>query len=75
MAGLNDVKEVVEVNSGVWKRCPHCDGLTMSGQDSMDLDLRINHFLQHGYRLLYLGQQTTNADGKPWQTTVVLLGR
>jgi len=32
--------------------------------------------LQHGYKLLHVGQQTTeDSHGKIWQTTVAILGK
>jgi hypothetical protein len=40
------------------------------------IDERINHLLKHGYKLLYVGQETTtDPDGKPWRTTVAILGK
>jgi len=40
------------------------------------IDERINHLLNHGYKLLHVGQETiTDSDGKPWHTTVAILGK
>jgi len=40
------------------------------------IDERINHLLKHGYKLLHVGQETTtDPDGKPWHTTVAILGK
>jgi hypothetical protein len=70
-----DVKEVLEVSSNVIKSCPHCQSFSLGNPP--DVGERITHFIkQHGYKLLHVGQETTESmDGVLWQTTVAILGK
>jgi hypothetical protein len=37
---------------------------------------RIDHYLKHGYKLLYFGQETRGDDeGRPWHSVVAVLGK
>ena len=37
---------------------------------------RIDHYMKHGYKLLYLGQETNgDEEGRPWHKVVAVLGK
>jgi len=43
--------------------------------DWYDLGNRIQHYLDHGYKLLHVGSETSHDDeGKPWHSTVAVVG-
>ena len=36
----------------------------------------VTHYIEHGYRLLHVGQETSrDMEGAPWQSTVAVLSR
>jgi hypothetical protein len=72
------VSKIVEVSSSIFAGgCPICHAWPKSvaaGDES--ISPRVNHLLEHGLILLHVGQQTTNdLDGRPWHSTVAVLGR
>jgi hypothetical protein len=43
--------------------------------DWYDIGKEIQHYLEHGYKLLHVGQETSyDDDGKPWHSTVAVVG-
>ena len=72
---MADTDRVVRVSSNIHGGvCEEC-AQALSGDD--DFEMKVNHYLrEHGYRLLHVGQETTDGpDGKPWQLTVAVLGK
>jgi len=69
---MQNAKHVVQVTTTVSTRCEHCEKWV----DSEDFQGSVNHYIeQHGYKLLHVGQETTrDMDGKPWHSTVAVLG-
>jgi len=70
-------KRVFAIGSRLWRNCPECSSMPRATDfHGGRIDERINHLLKHGYKLLYVGQETTtDPDGKPWRTTVAILGK
>jgi hypothetical protein len=71
---FDDITHTVQISSDVRRSCAVCGG----GGPGLEADVAewINHYLEHGYRLLHVGQQTTDdARGRPWQTTIALVGK
>lgn len=68
------IRHVVEVSSNIGRGCEHCTSAVILGIEKFTEG--INHYIhKHGYQLLHVGQQTTHdSDGKPWHTTVAILG-
>lgn len=65
-------KEVIYLNTDTDKACEAC-GYSFNGW--YDLGNRIQHYLEHGYKLLHIGSETSRDDeGKPWHSTVAVLG-
>lgn len=67
------VGHVVQISSDIGENCEHC-------QERIGLERfaeSVNHYLdKHGYKLLHVGTQTgLDADGKPWQSTIAVVGR
>ena len=72
---VQGVTHVVRLSSSIGKHCQLCTAAI--GYDDKGLANEINHYItEHGYRLLYLGQETSRDDkGNPWQSTVAFLGK
>lgn len=67
------VQHVVYITTNVGTGCEHC-----SEQIGLDrLPESVNHYIgQHGYKLLHVGAETSHgSDGKPWHSTVAVLGK
>jgi len=75
---MDDYKQVVTVRSGEIGPCAICGkGIKSRGIDRSEywLDDQMNHMLEHGAKLLHVGQETVSgADGNPWQTTGAVFG-
>ena len=69
-SGSEGVSHVVHIRTGIDSHCELCDFFPH------DFAPAVNHFMdKHGYRLLHVGTETTRDDeGKPWHTTVAVLG-
>jgi len=69
-----DVKHVVYISTNIGTGCEHCHGVSI-GLD--DFAKSVNHYVeQHSYKVLHVGQETGyDMDGKPWHSTVAVLGR
>jgi hypothetical protein len=67
------VKKIVHINTDVSGGCGEC-GEWIKGEN---LDDAVNHYVQkHDYKLLHVGTQTSNdRDGKPWHSTVAVVGK
>ena len=72
---MENTKRTTTVSSNIGRGCEHC-GEWVGADDSGDIGASINHYIgQHGYRLLHVGSQTSHdAEGKPWHSTVAILG-
>jgi len=67
------IKHVVYLSTDIGTECKHCSERV--GLDN--LAESINHYIeQHGYKLLHVGTETSrDTDGRPWHSTVAVLGR
>ena len=61
-----EMKKVVHLSTNVGKPCAVCLDMMPSG----DLDFALNHYLQHKWEILHIGQETQNVDGNLWHNTV-----
>jgi hypothetical protein len=76
VAAETSPKQVFQISTNIWKNCPECSNMPHSAIGDDEIDERVNHVLQHGYKLLHVGQQTSeDSQGRIWQTTVAILGR
>jgi hypothetical protein len=72
---MADYKTVVQLSSAWQKQCPICKKIPLMTEDP-DIGAQINHYLEHGYTLIHVGQETTkNNNGELWQTSVAVLGK
>jgi len=67
-----EVQKVAQVYSGTGEACSECRARLDA---TVDFGGAVNHYLDHGYTLLHVGQQTSRADEGLWQETVAILGR
>jgi hypothetical protein len=69
---IEDMMAVVHLSTDVMTGYKIC-GQPVGGEHFQDA---INHYLtKHGYSLLHVGSETIHGlDGKPWHTTVAVLG-
>lgn len=67
------VKAVARVSLNEGSKCAFCSHWI---DGSKDFAAGVNHYLQnHGCTVLHVGQEDVPADdGRPWATTVALLG-
>lgn len=67
------VQHVVHLSTNIGKSCEQCQTFL----DNENLAGAINHYLtKHEYTLLHTGQETIHgSDGKPWHTTVAVVGK
>lgn len=67
------ISHVVHISTNISKSCEHCKEFI----DSEELGTSINHYIdKHGYKLLHVGTETIHdMDGKPWHTTVAVVGK
>lgn len=62
---LEKIKTTIEINSNV-----------LVGGEPDKFSERINKYLKEGYTLIHVGQQNEmDYDGKPYPTTVAILGK
>jgi len=65
-------KDVVYLSTNIDKSCEVCQ---FRFNNWYDLGNRIQHYLDHGYKLLHVGSETSHDDeGKPWHSTVAVVG-
>lgn len=66
-------QHVVHISTSISKGCEHCSTF-LQGENFAE---SVNHYLeQHGYSLLHVGQETSNAqNGDLWHSTVAVLGK
>jgi hypothetical protein len=72
---MNNVKQVVRVTSDSLETCVVCENLPAAPEKEIDVADSINRYLEHGYKLLYIGTETSKEDGGLWHSTVAVLGR
>jgi hypothetical protein len=72
-----DVAHTIGLTTNRGHGCEHCDlGLLDIDADAVSISEAINHYIGHGYHLLHVGTETSHDDqGKPWHSTVALLGK
>lgn len=78
MALFEGADHVVHISTNIGKTCEHCTEWIGAnpGSDHRLAD-SINHYIEaHGYRLLHVGSETSHGmDGKPWHSTVAVVGK
>jgi hypothetical protein len=67
------IDHVIKLSTNISTVCKECD----RSIDPDDFPESVNHYIQkHGYKLLHIGAETcTNVDGKPWNSTIAILGK
>lgn len=74
---MENTKHVVQVSSNISEQCKDC-GIHPALEPGPDIDVAkaINHYLNHGYKLLHVGTQTCqDLEGKLWHNTTAILGK
>lgn len=71
---IEETKGTVQVRSGSSGKCAHCDEMLPGAFD--EIHKRINHYLEHGYKLLHIGTEGGSAADDPNShfETVAILG-
>jgi|SoiMethySBSTD1v2_1073268.scaffolds.fasta_scaffold3386471_1 hypothetical protein len=73
---LQDIRKTVSIDSSGGWQCEECGVPLTTDFGEAAIDIQINHYLEHGYELLHVGQQTSlDSSGHPWQRTVAVLGK
>jgi len=67
------IGHIVHISTDTGTSCEHC-------RTSIGLDRfaeSVNHYIrEHDYTLLHIGQETSHdSEGKPWHSTVAVLGK
>ena len=67
------VETTVTVSSSAQPACKECK----SGPDlNSTFGERVDHYLKHGYKVLYFGQETRrDNEGRRWETIIAVLGK
>jgi len=70
---MQNTTQTVYLISSEGKPCVECD----DDITSMEFDERINHYLEHRYKLLHVGPDTSHSDGNGnfWYRSVALVGK
>jgi hypothetical protein len=64
-------KSVIYLNTNTLTSCQACN---FSFNDWYDLGKQIQHYIEHGYKVIHVGQETSrDNEGNPWQSTVAVL--
>lgn len=65
---------VVKLSSDISSGCKYCSEFEAFNKG---IDEVANHYIdKHGFDLLHIGQESSNDnDGKPWQSTIIMLGK
>jgi hypothetical protein len=72
------VRHAVHISTNIGTSYKHCnERIGAVGLGDHQLAESINHYIgQHGYKLPHVGTETIDdRDGKPWHTTVAVLGK
>ena len=67
----NGISHVVRVHTNYKTQCEHCDALF----DYNEFAESINHYIEHGYKLLHIGTETHHIEGNLWYFSVATLGK
>jgi S-adenosylmethionine:tRNA-ribosyltransferase-isomerase (queuine synthetase) len=68
---MEDIEHVVHLSSETVQGCIECVSTLPD-----NVGEQINHYLDHGYRILHIGTETTRAfEGDVFHNTVALLGK
>lgn len=72
MSDQAEVNHVVHISTNIGVSCEHCS-------ESIGVDRfaeSINHYInKHGYKLLHVGQETSEGSDGLWHHSVAVLGR
>jgi hypothetical protein len=69
----SSIETTVTVSSSASSGCKECK---FGPGFNSTLGERIEHYIKHGYKLLYFGQETSGDDeGRPWHKIVAVLGK
>lgn len=71
MTGISNTKKVIRVDSDTFKTCPY-PGCGHSRKNNQSIDVDINHMLNHGAKLIHIGQETSIGGTGPYQMTVAI---
>lgn len=73
---MQKTQRTVQISSNIIGTCEVCQKSVRGNIEEL-IHEEINHYLQaHGFKLLHVGTQTTeDRDGKPWHTTVAIVGK
>jgi len=67
-----DISHIVHISTDEGIRCEHCDFRIGTNNFAES----VNHYInKHKYKLLHMGQETSQKDGNPFQLTVATLGK
>jgi len=67
------IEHIVHISTNIGTGCEHCQDQRIGVDDFAD---SVNHYIKaHGYRLLHTAAETSyDMDGKPWHSTVAVVG-
>lgn len=67
------INHIIHVSTNVITGCDYCS-FAIGGDNFSE---SVNHYIEkHGYKLLHIGTETsTDVDGKPWHSSVAILGK
>ena len=67
-----NINHVVHISTDVVTGCDHCS-FAINGDNFAE---SVNHYIkEHSYKLLHVGTETRNNDGKLWHSSVAILGK
>ena len=69
---LHETEKVIRLSSNTWKSCEDCS--KMIG-DADDIGVQINHYFDHGYKLLHIGTEAESNNGSLLSITVAIMGK
>jgi hypothetical protein len=72
LTDYSGIETTVTVSSAGWVACKECK--SGAGFNSTFGD-RVDHYLKHGYKLLYFGQDSRSDDETPSVSIIAVLGR
>ncbi len=69
---LHEIEKTVYLSSHIIRACSECSQMVFDNKH--DIADQIHHYLDHGYKLLHVGEETThNESGGLWHSTVALM--
>jgi hypothetical protein len=71
-SNYDGIQHVVHISTNIGEICNECT--KRIGLDTIAES--INHYIEHGYKLLHVGTETSHdKNGNPWHSTVAILGK